>query len=620
MERGATPPLRPDRRVDRLTPACTAAVFGAGRRLAQLTLAVAVLAVLDSAPSAAASTFCTVTINSSQERLALRAAFPQSRFVELTEYGASAAPAGWLPRACEAGVQCDVLLISGHFARKFFGDSPFELSLQALQRQACQRTCDGVLTRPRVVFLFGCNTLAGKALDRRTPEVYRQVLLQDGLAPEFADRVAALRYGPLGEETRARMRKVFSQDALLLGYSSVGPVGAVAGPVFGQFLRDARAPLVALLSASGDRARARLALGRSWVQAFHGFTPDVAQGGTPFTADECLLADQSEGRLERLRGAERLLAEDPLRHALVVWDLLRAHGDWQPPEVEILERLRGNASARRELLAALPHLTGSLDTYFSMLQFVRFLGWVDEDAFGRLQAGRLATLFRDGVTPAERDFLCVSRLSYAPSAKQLASNRGSVTFIESLPCLTARSGAVRTFLLAHLAQPSETVRLAALESLTDLSLLEPADTARLRSMFHVATDEVRASILLALGASDGDNLEVQRFIAEAASDPDEDVAWTSTQVVGRLHVDDPIALRSLARALSRPDGFVRRAAALALATLAAHDARTLDVLGSHLDDPDDVVRTAAASAVAEAGRQRAARGGNDVHRPGGTRR
>src|SRR5436190_15208413 len=58
-------------------------------------------------------TVCTITVNSPDEKETFRRLLPpdEFQFVELVERGRS----NWLESACRQDVQCDVLLISGHF-------------------------------------------------------------------------------------------------------------------------------------------------------------------------------------------------------------------------------------------------------------------------------------------------------------------------------------------------------------------------------------------------------------------------------------------------------------------------------------------------------------------------
>ena len=73
----------------------------------------------------------------------------------------------WFEKACERDIQCDVLVISGHFGGSFFGEeSEYYLSLKEMEKLTCQRKCENVLSHVKEVFLFGCNTLAGKVSDK----------------------------------------------------------------------------------------------------------------------------------------------------------------------------------------------------------------------------------------------------------------------------------------------------------------------------------------------------------------------------------------------------------------------------------------------------------------------
>ena len=82
----------------------------------------------------------------------------------------------WFDKACASGIRCDQLVISGHFGGTFFGMSGNALSLSTLEAKGCSKSCEGILSHPYEVFLFGCNTLSGKEKDSRTPEQHLQIL------------------------------------------------------------------------------------------------------------------------------------------------------------------------------------------------------------------------------------------------------------------------------------------------------------------------------------------------------------------------------------------------------------------------------------------------------------
>src|SRR5262245_43932160 len=64
-------------------------------------------------PPASKTTVCTITVNSPNEKDAFCRNLPKDRFefVELVERGRR----DWLSSACQQKVQCDALIISGHF-------------------------------------------------------------------------------------------------------------------------------------------------------------------------------------------------------------------------------------------------------------------------------------------------------------------------------------------------------------------------------------------------------------------------------------------------------------------------------------------------------------------------
>ena len=104
---------------------------------ASVALALAVLAV----PAAAdKKTVCTITVNSPDEKDAMRARLPRGEyeFVELVEKGRP----DWLRGACDRKVQCDALVISGHFnaGEDFYSDkieTREHLRMDELERASC---------------------------------------------------------------------------------------------------------------------------------------------------------------------------------------------------------------------------------------------------------------------------------------------------------------------------------------------------------------------------------------------------------------------------------------------------------------------------------------------------
>ena len=142
---------------------------------------------------------------------------------------------GWLDEACPSDNQCDVAVFSAEFAGKFFGRYGRSLSLQEMEEASCQARCDGLFHAPREVFLLACNTLATKDLDLRSPAGYLQVLLDHGFDRASAERVVAMRYGPLGPTFREALRRIFMGVPRVYGFSSVAPTGEHTGPMLERY-------------------------------------------------------------------------------------------------------------------------------------------------------------------------------------------------------------------------------------------------------------------------------------------------------------------------------------------------------------------------------------------------
>jgi len=172
---------------------------------------------------------CTITINSKEEREAFKARLnpKEFNFIELTELGSTKdiKRNDWFGHACKSGVQCDVLIISGHFGGAFVGSTPFKLTLDELEYHSCIEDCNGILKNPQEVFLFGCNTLATKEKDGRSPEEYLNTLLQHGISRGDAEVILESRYGVFGQSFKDRMQQVFFKIPRLYGFESRAPTG-----------------------------------------------------------------------------------------------------------------------------------------------------------------------------------------------------------------------------------------------------------------------------------------------------------------------------------------------------------------------------------------------------------
>ncbi|HXS51603.1 MAG TPA: hypothetical protein VN782_03650, partial [Usitatibacter sp.] len=200
-------------------------------------------AAWSTAAQAGTKTVCTVTVNSADEKEAMRRHLPPGKydFVELLDR----AHDDWLERACHRHVQCDVLVISGHFnaGETFYSDKvdvEASLKMDELERASCSHSCPALFGKLKEVYLFGC----------------------ESLNPDASQYASAY-----GESGRERMRRVFRGVPVIYGFSSHAPVGPAAAMLLDRYFAQGGAAEVGSGHAS---ARLLRIFGRNSLTAIRG--------------------------------------------------------------------------------------------------------------------------------------------------------------------------------------------------------------------------------------------------------------------------------------------------------------------------------------------------------------
>ncbi|MEK6555930.1 MAG: hypothetical protein AABZ31_11850, partial [Bdellovibrionota bacterium] len=258
---------------------------------------------------------CSITINSSDELTVFKSKLNPNEFTftELTKFADANNKSQWFAKACEAGIKCDVLLISGHFGGSFFGkDSDISLSLKELTTASCKNTCDGIVKDLKEVYLFGCNTLAGKTKDHRTPEEYLRVLVDDGINGAEAQRIVSTRYGPFGSSFSDQMSRVFENAPIIYGFDGVAPAGVRIAPSLRKFLNDLGSYRQHLESNKVSTAA------KIWNDTMSAYNRTSIAGlkkqdaGYGIKAKMCLLQDDKLSVATRLRNSMEMLSQNVL--------------------------------------------------------------------------------------------------------------------------------------------------------------------------------------------------------------------------------------------------------------------------------------------------------------------
>jgi hypothetical protein len=211
--------------------------------LAAALLALAFALVPANAAAAPLQTVCTITVNSADEKEALRRHLPPDRFrfVELVERGRP----DWLASAREQNIRCDVLVISGHFDGGIDGGNEFFservearefLPVAEMERASCSADDHGIFANLKEVYLFGCNTINPESFRNGAGEIERS-LVRSGQSRSEAARLARALAARHGNGTRDRMRQIFPDVPAIYGFASVAPLGPAAASLLGGYLK-----------------------------------------------------------------------------------------------------------------------------------------------------------------------------------------------------------------------------------------------------------------------------------------------------------------------------------------------------------------------------------------------
>lgn len=361
-------------------------------------------------------TICAITINSDDEKKIFQAQVAKntSKFnpiVELTDMGDDNE---WFKKACESKIKCDQLVISGHFGGEFFSDNPDQnksLSLAELEKAGCSKSCEGILNDPYEVFLLGCNTLAGKDLDNRTPAEYLRVLLNDGFSASQAELVVQSRYGAVGDSNKGSMQRAFAgAKKNIYGFDSIGPSGKTIKPFLTNYFSKISLPnhleklqakrlMNAVQSANTEISGSMN--GTAFTQCNEGSVDD------PVTKKICTFQDERVSNTEKLALITEVLSNDSfltylpsISHFLE----LQAHS-FNDKEKADLKLITENATIKRQILGLLDK-TNSLGLKLEWSHFAMKLGYLSEAEASSMIQKDIEKMFSKPIGVSEKDTLC----------------------------------------------------------------------------------------------------------------------------------------------------------------------------------------------------------------------
>ena len=391
----------------------------------------AALALLSAAPASSAERFtvCSITINSDDEIRTFRKRLPASQFdfVELAD-PAQTTPAdgepAWFAQACQSGVHCDVLVLSGHFANTyagsygttFAGASGLSISLEELGRRSCDQSCPGILSNPLEVFLFGCRTLATSLDGEPLPPGDLALLLSHQVPPRVAERIVE-EVSYHGEDTsnRTRMRFVFSGVPRLYGFADRAPTGKNVAPRLETYLKNSGdyAKHLRQIRAARDGKRIlepnralELSLQPSTFTQSSGL--DLAEPEHELEMRACFLGSERNPALARLEHMEKLLEEPGfLAYMRAMESFFRKHdpASFGSAELAVLERIRNHPRSRAVVNELVQRLENPILRH-EILRVSRAIGWISDNDGLRLQREIVLQLLKPPIYGEERDLIC----------------------------------------------------------------------------------------------------------------------------------------------------------------------------------------------------------------------
>jgi hypothetical protein len=99
-----------------------------------------------------------------------------------------------------------------------------------------RRFCPALFSALKEVYLFGCNTLNPEARRSASAEIERS-LIRSGHTRADAQRLARILAERHAESARDRMQQIFGNVPAIYGFSSVAPVGPVAGSILNRYFQ-----------------------------------------------------------------------------------------------------------------------------------------------------------------------------------------------------------------------------------------------------------------------------------------------------------------------------------------------------------------------------------------------
>lgn len=348
---------------------------------------------------------CSITLNSRDEIDSFRNFLPSEdfKFVELIT-----SDRNWLENACREGIQCDVVVMSGHFGGSFFGVKGF-LPLEEMEAASCNSQCNGIFHNATEVYMYGCNTLAGKNKDHRTPQEYMRVLREDGYSRFEAQRIAAFLYSPFGAAFYSRMSKVFSKTPRIYGFDGKAPLGPAIKPILSNYLRTMAPNFYNYLNdqTTEDNKIYSSALSKTnSTQIAGNFTNEV------FPA--CYINGSEHSNTEKLAWIKDRITNESLKNkfdtipmAQYFFSSLKKSGYILTDEdTRIINELSNNLQVQASIARLRKQLNAMPNIKYQLAEFEHSMKWISDSSFKEVEIDAIIGDDRTTYSIEQKNYVC----------------------------------------------------------------------------------------------------------------------------------------------------------------------------------------------------------------------
>lgn len=583
-------------------------------------------------------TFCHITINSDDEKKMFEKKIREQsgdkkvQFVELTEMGEAG---NWFKQACESQIKCDVLNISGHFGGNFFGSSKLELTSNQMENAMCSEDCKGILEHPVEVYLWGSNTLAGKKSDNRSPEEYMRLLIDDhGHSRAEAEKVAALRYSPVGTSFRDQMQGIFKNVAHIYGFKSRAPLGKQVDGMIANYL-DMKGDYANYLAGERSKQLAQYlkkaseqvsnpsyeikgnqelyeSLSRTHFTQIRNQTAKC--GDRIFTSDadnfanlNCVLRNRKLSLLEKLEAArDTLQGDSAFAFAPAITSLFAMIGmnDLSEEERAVFEEIKNNNRFKNELLSLVDQLSGFPRSAFELIDLSKGAEWITPDRALELKGRYIKRILKGVVSLEDKNLICsidgVSRLGGEIDFEEIkASNYKNKFALEAIGCLRPTDEKTLLALTEGIKDANSDVRNAAALALGDIKPTNEKIHLVLAEVFQGENSYARGLAAVVLGEIRPKNENIHLVLAAALRGQSLDIRQTVAWALGEIKSTNEKVHLALAEALRDNNELVRENAAWALGQSRPINQKVREALMVAQRDENPRVKKAAIEALKE---------------------